>query len=188
MGQGSDLKRGSIIKYNGENHVVLEHTHVTPGKGPAHHQTKLRNLKTGKSQEARFRPNENVEFVRVENREYQYLYKDGDIYYFMSLETYEQIPVGEELIGDQKKFLKENEIVNVAFEGEEVLDVNLPLTVELEVTHTEPGVKGDTATNVMKPATVETGAEIQVPIFINEGDVLKINTQTGEYSERVSTG
>lgn len=184
MGSTSDLRVGAMIKYNGETCVIMEHKHVTPGKGHAHHQAKLRNLKTGKQMEARFGSNDKVELVRVEKREYTYLYSDGGLLYFMSTEDFEQIPVDIEVFGDELRFLKENQAIQLAFEDTEVLGAELPASVELLVTHTEPGVRGDTATNVLKPATVETGAEIQVPLFINEDEVIIVNTGSGEYMGR----
>lgn len=185
MGSTGDLRVGAILKHNGENYVVLEHKHVTPGKGPAHHQVKLRNLLTGKLSEDRYRSGESIDFVRIEKREFQYLYKDGDMLYMMNNETFEQIPVPIEMIGDESRFLKENEIVYLNFEGDEILSVSLPQHLNLKVTYTEPGFKGDTATNVLKSATLETGAEVQVPLFINEGDVIRIDTETGAYIERI---
>lgn len=185
MGSTSDLKAGKIIKHNGENCVILEHMHVTPGKGPAHHQCKMRNLRTGKLSEARFRSDEKIDFVRVEHHEYQFLYPDGDQFYFMNVENFEQTFVNVDMIGDAVKYLKPNQEVKIAFEGDEILEVEMPLNVELEVTKTEPGFKGDTATNVMKPAVVETGATVPVPLFINEGDVIKVDTRSGDYVERV---
>lgn len=185
MGSTADLRSGTIIKYNGENCIILEHFHVTPGKGPAHHSVKMRNLRTGKLSEGRFRSNENVDLVRVDKKEFQYIYNDGDNYYFMDTATYEQIPVNFELLDTGVNYLKENQEVKIAFEGDEILSVEFPASVVLRVTHAEPGLRGDTATNVTKPATVETGLEVQVPLFINEGDLIKVDTSTGKYSERV---
>ena len=145
----------------------------------------MRNIKTGKIAEHRFRSGETLEFVRVERHPYQYLYDDGQMLHFMDQNTYEQIPVEREKIGDEFKFLKENGEVQIAFEGDEVLSVELPMHVNLLITHSEPGVRGDTATNVTKPATLESGAVINVPIFINEGDVVRVDTRTGDYIERV---
>ncbi len=155
------------------------------GRGSGFYHVKMRDLKSGRLYEHKFRSNDDVEFIRLERRPYQYLYNDGDLFYFMDVETYEQIPVSKELVGDQIKFLKENQVVDLAFDGEEVIAVELPPHVNLRVVKTEPGVRGDTVTNVQKPATLETGATIQVPIFINEGDVVRVDTRTGEYIERV---
>jgi elongation factor P len=184
-GTASDLRVGAVIKLNGELLKIIKYDHVTPGKGPAHHQCKLRNIKTGKLLENRFRSGESIDFVRVENRNYQYLYRDSDTLFFMSMDDYNQIPVQIEIMGEEIDYMKENQEVQLAFVGDEVLSVELPLAVNLRVTHTEPGLKGDTATNVLKPAVVETGAAIQVPLFINENDLIRIDTTTGAYIERV---
>lgn len=184
-GTTSDLRPGAIIKYNGELCAVLETEHRTPGNLRAFYQVKMRVLRTGKLLENRFRSGESIEFIRVERRTYQYLYRDGNSLFFMNMENYEQIPVDSELVGDSVKFLKENEEVQLAMVDGEVIDVDLPPHVNMLVTHTEPGLKGDTATNVMKPAEVETGATVQVPLFINENDVVRIDSRTGEYIERV---
>jgi len=185
MGKSQDIRPGNIIKFNGENHLVLEYEHRTPGNLPAHHQVKMRNLRTGRLQEQRFRTGENIEFVRVERNNYQYLYRDENTFYFMDMATYDQIPVDINNVGDSVPYLKENQEVIIAFEGSEVLAVELPPHVYLRVTHTEPGFKGDTATNVLKLATMETGTVIQVPLFINEDDLLRVDTRTGQYIERV---
>ncbi len=182
-GTASDLRVGAVINYNGDLCAVIKYEHVTPGKGRAHHQVKLRNILTGRLQEARFATGEKIEFVRVEKRPYQYLYKDGNAYYFMNAETFEQVPVDESLVGEQSKFMKETQEVFLSFVDDKVIGVELPPAVELQVSYTEPGVRGDTATNVLKPATLETGAVVQVPLFINEGDRIKINVETGEYLE-----
>ena len=179
------MRPGAVIKYNGELCVVLESEHRTPGNLRAFYQVKMRVQRTGKLLENRFRSGESIEFIRVERRTYQYLYRDGNSLYFMNLADYEQIPVDSELVGDSVKFLKENEEVQLAMVDGTVIGVELPPHVNLLVTHTEPGLKGDTATNVMKPAVVETGASIQVPLFINENDVVRIDSRTGAYIERV---
>jgi elongation factor P len=185
MGTTSDLRSGAVIKFNGENCQVLTSEHRTPGNLRAFYQVTMRNLKTGKQFENRFRSGESIYFVRVERRNYQYLYNDGQSLIFMNPDDYEQIPIDPILLGNQINFLKENENVMLAFEGTTCLSAELPPTVSLLITHTEPGLKGDTATNVTKPATLETGATILVPLFINEGDTIKVNTQTGSYQERV---
>lgn len=185
MASTSDLRTNAVIKYNGENHIVLEYQHIKPGKGGAYYQTKMRNMSTGKIAENRFRSGETIEFVRVENITYQYLYQDGDMFVFMNKADFSQINIPAEMVGDQKKFMKENEDVQLQFEGDIVLNVDIPQHVNLRVVHTEPGVRGDTATNVVKPATVESGAEINVPIFINEGDLIRVDTREGTYIERV---
>ncbi len=155
------------------------------GRGSGFHQVKMRNLKTGRSFENKFRSSESIEFVRLEHREYQYLYNDGSSYIFMNSETYDQIPVEESLIGEASAFLRENDIAKIAFDDEEVISVELPAHVNLEVTETEPGVKGDTVSNTNKPATLETGAVVQVPLFVNVGDVIRVDTRSKAYIERV---
>lgn len=185
MGSTSDLRTGAIIKFNGDNCAVVDYQHIKPGKGGAYYQVKMRNIKTGKVAENRFRSGESIDFVRVERHPYQYLYDDGSVLHFMDMNTYEQIPVEREAVGEPMKFLKENGDVQIAFEGNQILAVELPMHVNLRVTHSEPGVRGDTATNVTKPATLESGAEINVPIFVNEGDLIRVDTRTGDYIERV---
>ncbi|MGI6369743.1 MAG: elongation factor P [Ignavibacteria bacterium] len=185
MGTTSDLRPGAVIKYNGENCLVLESEHRTPGNLRAFYQVKMRNLRTGKLSENRFRSGESIEFVRVERRKYQYLYNDGLNLIIMNPENFEQIPIDPELLGNQINFLKENETIEVSFEDTTCLSAELPTSVNLRIQHTEPGLKGDTATNALKPATVETGATVSVPLFINEGDVIRVDTRTGAYMERV---
>lgn len=185
MGTTSDLRSGAYIKYNGELCQVLESQHRTPGNLRAFYQVKMRNVRTGKLTENRFRSGESIEFVRVDKKAYQFLYKDGDTLIFMDQETYDQIPIPQEAVGDAIRFLKENQEVSVNFEGPIVLGIEMPPNVALQVIHTEPGVKGDTATNTLKPATVETGAQVNVPLFINEGDMIKVDTETGNYVERI---
>jgi len=185
MGTTSDLRAGAVIKFNGENCVILESEHRTPGNLRAFYQVKMRNLRTGKLLENRFRSGESIDFVRVERRKYQYLYNDGQNLILMNPEDFEQVPVDPEILGNQINFLKENEMVEVAFEDTTCLSAELPPSVNLRITHTEPGLRGDTATNVTKPATVETGATVMVPIFINEGDVIRVDTRSGSYMERV---
>jgi len=184
-GSTSDLRPGAVINYNNELCVVIESEHRTPGNLRAFYQVKMRVLRTGKLLENRFRSGESIEFIRVEKRNYQYLYKDGNSLFFMNTENYEQIPVDSELLGVSVNFLKENQEVQLALVDGGVIDVELPPHVNLLITHTEPGLKGDTATNVMKPAVVETGATIQVPLFINENDVVRVDSRTGSYIERV---
>ncbi len=182
----NDFKRGTVIKLDGDLFSVVEFQHVKPGKGGAFVRTKIKNVKKGSVVEKTFRAGEKVEDVRLERRSMQYLYDEGDSLVFMDTETYEQENISKEAIGDVFDLLKEEDIVEIAlYEGEPVT-VEPPQTVVLQVTYAEPGVKGDTATNVLKPVKVETGAEIKVPLFINEGDHIKINTQTREYMERVN--
>ena len=185
MGTTSDLRPGAVIIYNGEMNVVLESEHRTPGNLRAFYQVKMRNMKTGKLNENRFRSGESIEFVRVERRPYQFLYRDGETLYFMDPATYDQIPAGADLLGSSINYLKENQEVQLSFVDNNIIAAELPPHVILEVTHTEPGLKGDTATNVLKPATVETGAAVSVPLFINEGDLIRIDSRTGGYVERM---
>lgn len=185
MGTTADLKPGAFIKFNGELAQVLESTHRTPGNLRAFYQVKMRVVRTGRLMENRYRSGESIEFVRVEKKPYQYLYREGNMLVFMDQETYDQIHVQEEVVGDPIRFLKENQDVQISFEENNVLGVELPPNVNLRITHTEPGLKGDTATNVLKPATTETGATINVPIFVNEGDLVRIDTTNGDYLDRV---
>ncbi len=185
MAKISDISNGSFIRYNNELVVVLEYQHRTPGNLRAFYQVKMRNVKSGKLIEERYRPDDQVEIVRVEVKEQQYLYRDGNSLVCMDMETFEQIYISEEVIGDNLKFLKEEMILKISFDGDTALIAEAPNMVELDVTYTEPGAKGDTATKTLKPATLETGAEIKVPLFVNIGDKIKIDTRTGEYVERV---
>jgi elongation factor P len=185
MANTGDLFKGAFIKFNNELCQVMEYQHRTPGNLRAFYQVVLRNVKTGKQMEHRFRAGESVEMVRVEFKEMQYVYKDGTNFVLMDPETYDQIFISEVMFGDQARFLKEEMIVKVSFEGDEPIGVEPPTFVILEVTYTEPGLKGDTATNTLKPATLENGAEVRVPLFTNVGDKVKVDTRTGDYVERV---
>jgi elongation factor P len=185
MATTADLRVGAFIKFNNELCQVLESEHRTPGNLRAFYQVKMRVVRTGKLLENRYRSGETIEFVRVERRDFQYLYRDGDAYVFMDVANYDQIPVDSTVVGNAARFLKENQDVQLTFSETSVISVDLPPHVQLRVMQTEPGVRGDTATNVLKPATVETGTTIQVPIFVNEGDLLRIDTRSGEYVERV---
>ncbi|MBN1446431.1 MAG: elongation factor P [Bacteroidetes bacterium] len=185
MGSTTDFRNGLIIRFNGELHQIVEWRHHKPGKGGAMVQTKLRNMRTGSSFEQRFRPGENVDVVRVERRKFQFLYPEGDYLCFMDQENYEQIHVVSEAFGDSVRFLKEGEVCEILMDGDTPISGELPITVELEVTETEPGVRGDTAQGGSKKAIVETGASVNVPLFIEQGEVLKIDTRSGEYLERV---
>lgn len=180
----NDFRTGLTIETDGGIWQVLEFQHVKPGKGAAFVRSKLRNLRTGSVQEKTFRAGEKVEKAHIENRRMQYLYASGDMHIFMDNETYEQIELSSKQIEHELKFLKENmEVYIMTYQGE-TLGVELPNTVELKVLETEPGIKGDTASNVTKPATLETGLVVQVPIFINEGETLIINTAEGKYVSR----
>ena len=185
MATTADLRVGAFIRFNNELCQVLESTHRTPGNLRAFYQVKMRNLRSGKLSENRFRSGETIEFVRVDKKQFQFIYREGSTLHFMDQSTYEQVPIEAASIGDSVKFLKENQDVDVLFDGTLVLGVEMPPNVILRVTHTEPGVKGDTATNALKPAVVETGASVGVPLFINEGDLVKIDTESGNYMERV---
>ena len=180
----NDLRRGVIIKVDGDLYAVLDFQHTKPGKGGAFVKAKLRNLTKNSIVDKTFRSTEKVEDVFIEKRKMQYLYNDGENAVFMDLESYEQEHVPNDFIEDQLKFLKEGEEVDVDFYENQIISIELPTFVTLKITHTEPGVRGDTATAAYKPAVVETGAQVQVPLFVNEGDIIKIDTRTGEYIER----
>ena len=179
-----DFRNGITFDMDGQVMQVIEFQHVKPGKGAAFVRTKLRNVITGAVVEKTFSPTDKYNDARIDRKDMQYLYNDGDLYYFMDLDSYEQVPIGKDLIGDNFKFVKENMEVKVLSYKGNVFGVEPPNFVELEVTETDPGFKGDTATNATKPATLETGAEIKVPLFINQGDMIRIDTRTGEYMER----
>ncbi len=184
MVSASDFRNGVTIEYNGNVCQVIEFQHVKPGKGAAFVRTKLRDVINGGVTEQSFRPTEKFPQARIERKDMQYLYADGDLYNFMDAESYEQIGLGQDVIGDGMKFVKENETVKVSFYNGSAFAVEPPLFVELEITETEPGFKGDTATGATKPATVETGAQVNVPLFVSTGDKIKIDTRTGEYLSR----
>ncbi len=180
-----DFKNGLTIEYDGNVCQIIEFQHVKPGKGAAFVRTKLKNIINGGVVETTFRPTEKFPAARIDRKDMQYLYNDGDLYYFMDVESYDQIALAKDDIGDALKFVKENEMVKVCSYKEKVFAVEPPLFVELQITDTEPGFKGDTATGATKPATVETGAVVFVPLFVNQEDVIKIDTRTGEYLSRV---
>ena len=185
MANTSDIRKGLCIKYNNDIYKIVEFLHVKPGKGPAFVRTKLKSVTTGKVLDNTFSAGHKIEDVRVETRSYQYLYPEGDTFHFMNTDDYNQIALQQDSL-DSPELMKEGEIVTIIFNTEDQmpLSVEMPASVILEVTHTEPGVKGNTATNATKPATVETGARINVPLFINEGDKIKIDTASGSYQER----
>ena len=184
MISSNDFKTGLTIEVDGEVFTIVEFQHVKPGKGAAFVRTKLKNVKTGAVIERKFNAGEKVPKAHVERREMQYLYKDGEHYVVMDMENYEQMSLTEEQIGDGVKWLKENMTLGVLFFGNNVIGVDLPNTVQLKVVATDPGIKGDTASGGSKPATLETGAVVQVPFFVNEGDELIIDTRTGSYVQR----
>ena len=185
MVTAGDFKNGITIEYDNGVYQIIEFQHVKPGKGAAFVRTKRKDIKNGGVIETSFRPTEKFPQAHIDRRDMQYLYNDGDLYYFMDTETYDQISLPKEEIGDSLKFVKENEMVKICSHNGDVFAVEPPLFVELEVTDTEPGLKGNTATGATKPATLETGAEVQVPLFVNTGDKLQIDTRTGEYLKRV---
>ena len=179
-----DLRNGNTFELDNSVFRVVEFQHVKPGKGAAFVRTKIKNVITGAVLERTFNPSEKLQGAEIEKREMQYLYNDGDLYYFMDNETYEQMPLNAEQLGDSLKYIKENMNVKILSFKEKVFAVEPPMFVELEVTYTEPGFAGNTTTTSGKPATLENGLEISVPMFINIGDVIKIDTRTGEYMER----
>ena len=186
MATTADIKNGLTIEYNNGLYTIVEFQHVKPGKGPAFVRTKLRSLTTGKVLDNTFSAGHKLEEVRVETRKYQYLYPEGNTYHFMNTDDYNQITLEREAL-DAPELLKEGEVVTIITRtsDELPLSVEMPSHVYLEVAHTEPGLKGNTATNATKPATMETGAKVNVPLFINEGDKIKIDTEKGSYIERV---
>ncbi|MBL7846967.1 MAG: elongation factor P [Cyclobacteriaceae bacterium] len=182
----SDLSKGNYIRYNGDIMQVEELQHRTPGNLRAFYQIKMRNLRNGKLAENRFRPGDSVDLLSVETKEYQYLYADGDSLVCMDKDTFDQIYLDKALLGEAVNYIKEGVTLLIAFEnGANPITAEAPSHVVVNVTYTEPGIAGDTATRTLKPATIETGAEIRVPLFINTGDNVKIDTHTGEYIERV---
>ena len=185
MISAGDLRKGTTFEHEGNVYTVIDFLHVKPGKGAAFVRAKLRNVISGGVTDTTFNPTAKFQEAVIERKEMQYLYSDGELYYFMDQETYEQIPLNYEKVEDAIKFLKENMFAIIKFYKGEAFSVEAPNFVELQITHCEPGVKGNTATNALKPATVETGAVVNVPMFVNEGDTIRIDTRTGEYMERV---
>ena len=179
-----DFRNGVTFDMEGNVYQIVEFQHVKPGKGAAFVRTKIKNVITGAVVEKTFNPSDKFPTAFIERKDMQYLYNDGDLYYFMDLESYEQLPVNQSQLSDNFKFVKENMEVKILSYKGNVFGIEPPNFVELEVTETDPGFKGDTATNATKPATLETGAEIKVPLFINQGDMIRIDTRTGEYMER----
>ena len=180
----SDFRKGITFEINGEPYVVLDFQHVKPGKGAAFVRTKYKSILTGATREEAFNPGDKFENAHIETKQMQYLYEDGGLYYFMDQETYEQTPLTTEQVEDAMRWLRENDVATIKFFKGNAFLVEAPFFVELKIVETEPGVKGDTATNVTKAAVVETGATVQVPIFIEEGEVIKIDTRSGEYLGR----
>ena len=185
MISAGEFRKGITFEMNGEPHVILDFQHVKPGKGSPFVRTKYKNIITGSVVEKSFRPTEKFPQARIDRVDMSYLYNDGDLYNFMNTETYDQVALTKEQVGDSLKFVKENEVVKVCSWNGNVYAIEPPLFVELEVIETEPGFAGNTAQGATKPATVETGAQVMVPLFVNQGDKLKIDTRTGEYLSRV---
>ena len=185
MISAGDFRNGVTLEIEGNVYQILEFQHVKPGKGAAFVRTKLKNIINGGVVEKTFRPTEKFPAARIDRVDMQYLYSDGDLFHFMNVETYDQIALNQDDVGDALKFVKENEMVKICSHNGNVFAVEAPLFVELEITDTEPGFKGDTATGATKPATVETGAVVYVPLFVEQGEKIKIDTRTGEYLSRV---
>ncbi|MDY6325056.1 MAG: elongation factor P [Catonella sp.] len=185
MVSAGDFKNGLTIEYDNGVYQIMEFQHVKPGKGAAFVRTKLRDIVNGGVKEVTFRPTEKFPQAHIDRKDMQYLYTEGDMHYFMDNETYEQVGLNDDQVGDTLKFVKENENVSMLYHDGQVFSIEPPMFVELTITETEPGFKGNTATGATKPATVETGAQINVPLFVNEGDKIQIDTRTGEYLKRV---
>lgn len=184
MIQAGDFRNGVTVEFEGNLFQIIEFQHVKPGKGAAFVRCKIKNIKTGGVVEKTFRPTEKLPKAHIDRRDMQYLYADGELFHFMDLDTYDQIAVDGSTLGDALKFVKENEMVKVLSHQGNVFGVEPPINVELEITETEPGLKGDTATGATKPAIVETGARVMVPLFIEQGEKIRIDTRTGEYMGR----
>ncbi|MCX7715130.1 MAG: elongation factor P [Clostridia bacterium] len=185
MISAGDFRNGITFELDGNVYQVIEFQHVKPGKGAAFVRTKIKNIITGGVVERTFRPTEKMPKAHIERKDMEYSYNDGDLYYFMDQETYELMPIGKDKLGDALKFVKENMMVKILSYKGNVFGIEPPTFVELLVTETEPGFKGDTATGATKPATLETGAVIQVPLFVDQNDMIRVDTRTGEYMERV---
>lgn len=186
MISAGEFRNGVTIEYEGDIYVILEFQHVKPGKGAAFVRTKIKNLVTGAVVEKTFRPTEKMGRAHIDRKDMQYLYSDGELFHFMDTETFDQTAVNASDVGDALKFVKENEMVKILSYNGNVFGIEPPQIVELEITETEPGFKGDTATGATKPAILETGAQINVPLFINQGEVVKVDTRTGEYTGRAN--
>jgi len=184
MISAGEFRNGVTLEIDNDLFIVIDFQHVKPGKGAAFVRSKLKNLKTGGVVERTFRPTEKMNRAHIDRKDMQYLYSDGDLFHFMDTESFEQMGLTKEQIGDTLKFVKENDFVKMLMHGDNIFGIEPPIFVELEITDTEPGFRGDTATNVQKPAKVETGAQISVPLFINIGDKIKIDTRTEEYIGR----
>ncbi|HPI36555.1 MAG TPA: elongation factor P [Ignavibacteriaceae bacterium] len=185
MASTSDFRPGMVIRWNNDLYTIVEFQHVNPGNWRAFVRTKLKNLKTGRVLENRFRSGESIDAVRVERKTFQFLYREGADFVVMDNETYEQLNISPEVIGEGEKYLKENTNIDILFDGSVILAVEIPIFINLRVVETEPGAKGDTVSNVLKPAKLETGASVNVPLFVEEGTLIKVDTRTGQYVERV---
>ena len=185
MVSAGDFKNGLTIEYDGSVYQVVDFQHVKPGKGAAFVRSKLKDIKQGGFIETTFRPQEKFEQAHIERSDMQYLYSDGDLYYFMDNKTFNQIALEKDMVGEALKFIRENETVKILSHNDNPFAIEPPINVELEITETEPGFKGDTATGATKPATVETGALVYVPLFVEVGDKISIDTRTGDYLKRV---
>lgn len=181
----SDIRKGLCIRYSNDIYKIIEFLHVKPGKGPAFVRTKLKNIESGKIIDHTFNSGAKIEFIRVTSKKYQYLYQDGDSYVFMDNVTFEQVNVSSDLMGSDHYYIKEGDNIELLFDNDEIINLSIAPKAILKVVQTDPGHKGNTATNAQKPAKLETGLEINVPLFINEGDLIKIDTKTGNYTERV---
>ncbi len=184
MISAGDFRNGVTIEFEGNIYQIIEFQHVKPGKGAAFVRCKIKNIKTGGVVERTFRPSEKVPKAHIERKDMQYLYSDGELFHFMDVNTYDQIAVNGSTVGDSLKFVKENEMVKVASHQGQVFAIEPPLSVELQIVESEPGIKGDTAQGATKPAILETGAKVMVPLFIEQGEVIRIDTRTGEYTGR----
>lgn len=184
MANAVDLRKGMAIMHQGAPHLITEYQHVTPGNWRAYVQVTMRNVKTGVSTQARFRTSESVEVVELENRKLQYQYRDGDSFNFMTLDDFDTLTIPAAVVGDAARFMKEGDEVEGLFHGDEPIEIGLPTSVALKVVSTPPGFKGDSVTNLQKPATLETGYELNVPLFIKEGEMVRVDTRTGAYLGR----
>lgn len=185
MVTAGDFRKGTTFEMEGNIYLVTDFMHVKPGKGSPFVRAKIKNIVTGQVQERTFNPSDKFQVAVIERKEMQYLYNEGDIYYFMDMETFDQIPLNKSQVEDALNFITENMMANIQFYKGSAFSVEAPNFVELLITQADPGVKGNTATNAMKPATLETGAVVNVPMFVNEGDTIRVDTRTGEYMERV---
>lgn len=183
----ADFRNGLVVQLDGDLWEIVEFQHVKPGKGGAFVRTRFKNVLTGRILEKTFRSGEKMEEARLEERSWQYLYNDGDLFHFMDPESYEQIEVGSAIVGDASDWMRENQEISLLFHGNQVIKVNVPVAVVLRITKCDPGVQGDRASGGTKPATLETGVTVQVPLFVSEGDRIKVDTRSGEYIERVNS-